>query len=97
MRLFGDTRHATETSPDTEVTFVIRTVVSLSVTSAYQGATLRMVVRPAVRKYIVETHISDSVKKRRIYAHAFTVLVGRVTKHQIDDDSVEKENGGTLH
>lgn len=52
VRLFGDVDRVTDSSPDTKVMFVIKTVVSRAIDSRFQSAAFYSLVEESVNKCV---------------------------------------------
>lgn len=91
VRLFGDAGCAAESSPDTKVMSVIRTVVSRAATMAFQSSAFQTAVKRAVQKFMTKPHVVNDVATRTIDARAFTVPVVKFVKNEIAKRSLEKD------
>lgn len=86
---FGDVGSATESSPDTKVMSVIRTVVNQSVAKAWQSSTFQTAMEKEVQKYLVEPHVVNDVATHTIDAPALVVPVAKFMKNEIEIRSLE--------
>lgn len=90
MRVFGDTGQATESSDKTKVISVIQTALSRALAKNVRSATFYSVVQEAVHECLAESKSVAAVTTRVIDAPAFTVLVDKLAKHEVEKGSSHK-------
>lgn len=73
VRPAGYVGSAMESSPDTKVTWIIRTVVDRSFTVTFQSDASSMAMDKAVQNYAVSHHIVNAFATCKINAPAITV------------------------
>lgn len=75
VQLLSKAGGGTESSPDTKLMSVIRTVVNRSVAKAFQSSAFQIAAKRAVQKRLAKLHVFNVLATLTVNALAFTVPV----------------------
>lgn len=90
VQLYGDTRRAPESSPETIIMTVIRIVGKQSVAKAFRSFASQSTVKRAAQKCLAKPHNAYAMATRTIDLLALTVSVAKLVKNEVEKRTVEK-------
>lgn len=90
LRLFCDARRGAESTSKTKIIAVKRIVANWSVSKAFQGSTFQTAEESAAQKCLAEIHVANDVGTRTFNLPAFTVLMAKFIKDEVEERSFKK-------